>query len=92
MEHGATTRENSATTRVVWDALGRLIRKASGGLPYPKGAKVIEELPVLGGSRVDHAVMAFRTRDSEREIVSIFPIIDFGVSRPSQTLWTNQFA
>jgi YD repeat-containing protein len=24
------TRENSATTRVVWDALGRLIRKASG--------------------------------------------------------------
>jgi hypothetical protein len=29
---------------------------------------------------------------SEREIVSIFPIIDFGVWRPSQTLWTNQFA
>jgi hypothetical protein len=25
-----TTRENSATTRAVWDALGRLIRKASG--------------------------------------------------------------
>jgi hypothetical protein len=33
------TRENSATTRVVWDALGSLIRKASGGLPYPKGAR-----------------------------------------------------
>jgi hypothetical protein len=32
-----TTRENSATTRVVWDALGSLIRKASGGLPYSKG-------------------------------------------------------
>jgi hypothetical protein len=28
----------------------------------------------------------------EREIVSIFAIIDFGVWRPSQTLWTNQFA
>jgi hypothetical protein len=28
----------------------------------------------------------------EREIVSIFPIIDFGVWRPSQTLRTNQFA
>jgi hypothetical protein len=28
----------------------------------------------------------------EREIVSIFPIIDFGVWRPSQTLWTSQFA
>ena len=25
-----TTRENSATTRVVWDVLGRLTRKASG--------------------------------------------------------------
>jgi predicted ferric reductase len=32
-----TTQENSVTTRVVWDALGRLIKKASGGLPYPKG-------------------------------------------------------
>jgi hypothetical protein len=28
----------------------------------------------------------------EREIVSIFSIINFGVWRPSQTLWTNQFA
>jgi hypothetical protein len=35
-----TTRENSATTRVVWDAL---IRKASGGLPYPKGGRVVGE-------------------------------------------------
>jgi hypothetical protein len=26
---------------VVWDALGRLIRKASGGLPYPKGAMTV---------------------------------------------------
>jgi hypothetical protein len=41
-----TTQENSATTRVVWDALGWLIRKASGGLPYPKGARAVEELMV----------------------------------------------
>jgi hypothetical protein len=41
-----TTRENSATTRVVWDALGWLIRKASGGLPYPKGARAVEEWSV----------------------------------------------
>jgi hypothetical protein len=39
-----TSRENIATTRVVWDALGSLIRKASGGLPYPKGARAVEEL------------------------------------------------
>jgi hypothetical protein len=41
-----TTRENKATTRVVWDALGRLIRKASGGLPYPKGARAVGEWSV----------------------------------------------
>jgi hypothetical protein len=29
---------------VVWDALGLLIRKASGGLPYPKEARAEEEL------------------------------------------------
>jgi hypothetical protein len=29
MEYGATTRKNSATTRVEWDALGWIIRKAS---------------------------------------------------------------
>ena len=40
------TWDNSATTRVEWDALCWLIRKASGGLPYPKGARAIEELPV----------------------------------------------
>jgi YD repeat-containing protein len=37
-KHGATTRDNSATTRVEWDALGQLIRKASEELPYPKRA------------------------------------------------------
>jgi hypothetical protein len=35
------TWENSATTRVEWDALGWLNRKASGGLPYLKGATVV---------------------------------------------------
>jgi nitrite reductase/ring-hydroxylating ferredoxin subunit len=59
-----TTRENSATTRVVCDAHGWLIRKASGEISYPKEARAVEELPVYGGSRVDHAAMAFRTRDS----------------------------
>jgi hypothetical protein len=29
LEYGASTRDNSATTRVEWDALGQLIRKAS---------------------------------------------------------------
>jgi hypothetical protein len=37
------TWDNNTITRVEWDALGRLIRKASGGLPYPKGAKAIEK-------------------------------------------------
>jgi hypothetical protein len=35
-----------ATIRVEWDALGLLIRKASGGLPYTKGARVVGELSV----------------------------------------------
>jgi hypothetical protein len=37
-EHGVLTRDNNATTRVVWDAIGQLIRKASKRLPYSKGA------------------------------------------------------
>jgi hypothetical protein len=41
-----TTWKNSATTRVVWDALGLLTRKASGGLPYPKGARAVGEWSV----------------------------------------------
>jgi hypothetical protein len=28
---------NSATTRVEWDSLGQVIRKARERLPYPKG-------------------------------------------------------
>jgi hypothetical protein len=35
------TWENSATTRVEWDTLAWLIRKASEGLPYPKGATAV---------------------------------------------------
>jgi hypothetical protein len=37
------TWETRATTRVKWDALGWLIRKASGRLPYPKGARAVGE-------------------------------------------------
>jgi hypothetical protein len=33
-----TTRENSATIRVEWDALGQVIKKVGDRLPYPKGA------------------------------------------------------
>jgi hypothetical protein len=33
-----TTRQNSATTRVEWDALGQVIRKPRERLPYPEGA------------------------------------------------------
>jgi hypothetical protein len=32
------TWDNSATTRVEWDALGQVIRKARERLPYTKGA------------------------------------------------------
>jgi hypothetical protein len=37
------TWETRATTRVEWDAIGWLTRKASGGLPYPIRARAIEE-------------------------------------------------
>jgi hypothetical protein len=45
-----------ATTRVEWDAFGCLIRKANGGLPYPTGARAVEELRIgrfLGRSCCD---------------------------------------
>jgi hypothetical protein len=44
------------TTMVEWDTLSWLIRKASGGLPYPKGARAVEELRIgrfLGQSCCD---------------------------------------
>jgi hypothetical protein len=34
-----TTQDNSATTRVEWDALGQVIRKARERLPYPVRGK-----------------------------------------------------
>jgi hypothetical protein len=40
------TWDKRATTRVEWDALAWLIRKASEGLPYPKGARAVGELSV----------------------------------------------
>jgi hypothetical protein len=53
------TWETRAATRVEWDALGQLIRKASGRLPYPKEAMAIGDC-MQGGSRVDFAAMAVR--------------------------------
>jgi hypothetical protein len=35
IETWRTTRDNCATTRVEWDALGQVIRKARERLPYP---------------------------------------------------------
>jgi hypothetical protein len=52
-----TTGENSATTRVEWDALGQVIRKARERLPYPKGASgeasLLEYREVLGSNCCD---------------------------------------
>ena len=57
MEHGATTPKNSATTRVEWDALGQVIRKARKRLPYPEGASgeasLLEYREVLGSNCCD---------------------------------------
>jgi hypothetical protein len=41
------------------DALGHLTRKASGRLPYPKGARAVGDC-MQGGSWVDFAAMAVR--------------------------------
>jgi hypothetical protein len=38
IETWSLTWDNSATTRVKWDILGQVIRKARERLPYPKGA------------------------------------------------------
>jgi hypothetical protein len=43
------TRKNSVTTRVEWDALGQLMRKARERSPYPKEAReVLLQSIVLG--------------------------------------------
>jgi hypothetical protein len=43
IETWSLTWETRATTRVEWDALGWLTRKASGGLPYPIEARAVGE-------------------------------------------------
>jgi hypothetical protein len=78
-----TTRENSATIRVVWDALSWLIRKASGGLPYPKGARAVGEWSVWGGPWVDFAAMAVRRGVPALEL----PRNCSGFSEASKTLY-----
>jgi hypothetical protein len=57
-------RENSATTRVEWDALGQVIMKGRERLPYPKGASGEASLQSIGRFSGRTAAMAFRTRDS----------------------------
>jgi hypothetical protein len=37
LEHGEPPEKNSGTTRVEWDVLGQVIRKARARLPYMKG-------------------------------------------------------
>jgi hypothetical protein len=55
---------NSATTRVEWDTLGQVIRKAREILPYPKGASGEASLQIIGRSLGRNVYIAFRTRDS----------------------------
>jgi hypothetical protein len=54
IETWRTTRENSATTRVEWDALGQIIRKVRERLPYPgrgkQGGVAAEYREVLGSN------------------------------------------
>jgi hypothetical protein len=75
-----TTQENSATTRVEWDALGQVIRKARERLPYPKGASWEASLQSIGRSLGRTTAMTFRMRDSYASW------IHSGFSRTSVTL------
>jgi hypothetical protein len=59
-----TTRENSATTRVEWDALAQVISKARERIPYPKGASGEASLQIIGRFSGRTATMVVRTRDS----------------------------
>jgi hypothetical protein len=55
-----TTRENSTTTRVEWDTLGQVIRKARERLPYPeRGKRGGVAASVQGGPRVELSVKLF---------------------------------
>jgi hypothetical protein len=64
LEHGATTQENNATTRVEWDAIGQVIRKARERLPYLIGASGEASLQSIGRFSGRTVCLAFRTRDS----------------------------
>jgi hypothetical protein len=59
-----TTQENSATTRVEWDALGQVIRKGRERLPYPKAESGETSLQSVWRFLGRTVAMAFRTRDS----------------------------
>jgi hypothetical protein len=63
-----TTQKNGATTRVEWDALGQVIRKARERLPYPKGASVEASLKSTGRSSGRTIAMDFRMRNSYASI------------------------
>jgi hypothetical protein len=64
IETWSLTWDNSATTRVEWDALGQVIRKTSERLPYPKGASGEASLQSIGRSSGRTVCKAFQTRDS----------------------------
>ena len=61
--------------------LGQLTRKASGRLPYPKGARAVGDC-MQGGSRVDFAAMTVR----RGILASALPINCSGFSEASGTL------
>jgi hypothetical protein len=58
------TWDNSATTRVEWDALGQVIRKGRERLPYSKGASGEASLQSIGRFSSRTVAIAFRMRDS----------------------------
>jgi hypothetical protein len=59
-----TTRENSATTRVEWDTVGQVIRKARERLPYLKGASGDASLQSIGRFSSQTVCLAFWMGDS----------------------------
>jgi hypothetical protein len=72
---------NTCHHKGLMDALGQLTRKASGRLPYPKGARAVGDC-MQGGSRVDFAAMAVR----RRILASALPINCSRFSEASGTL------
>jgi hypothetical protein len=59
-----TTRENSATTRVEWDALSQVIRKAGRDYLTQVGESAEASLQSIGRSLGRTVCKAFWTRDS----------------------------